>query len=258
MLAGFGLSACGYPSDSIAPPQTDILGGRPVKERSGVAQHVVALEAHNSQAGYLCTAVLITEHAALTAGHCGLKMRQGQVVFSTDLSTTDAERREVSEVYVQPQFARTVKHLDHQAEIDPNELRDWGDLALIEFSGELPEGYSPIELLDDSHLSDGQKVVLAGYGLRDPQDPSTAGRLDQVKVAIREAQYSDSEFRVEQTELKGACHGDSGGPALVKVSGKWYIAGITSRGLDEDCASDSLYTKPSFYVDWINQVLKKN
>ena len=52
----------------------------------------------------------------------------------------------------------------------------------------------------------------------------------------------------------GSCNGDSGGPLSCRVNGKWKLAGVTSWGVANcDPAYPSIYTKVSYYLDWIKK-----
>jgi secreted trypsin-like serine protease len=54
---------------------------------------------------------------------------------------------------------------------------------------------------------------------------------------------------------KGACYGDSGGPQVKSVSGRWQLIGATSRsGGGATCATaPSIYVDVPFYRSWISQ-----
>ncbi|MEV8607934.1 serine protease [Amycolatopsis sp. NPDC051373] len=51
-----------------------------------------------------------------------------------------------------------------------------------------------------------------------------------------------------------ACHGDSGGPAMVNRYGRWLLVGATSHGQTDVCTEKAgIYTDATFYRDWISQ-----
>ena len=58
----------------------------------------------------------------------------------------------------------------------------------------------------------------------------------------------------------GTCKGDSGGPLQCQSSdGKWFQVGITSWG--QPCAHagvPDVFTRVSYFRDWIQNVLDKN
>ncbi|MFS8101924.1 serine protease [Lentzea alba] len=53
---------------------------------------------------------------------------------------------------------------------------------------------------------------------------------------------------------KGACYGDSGGPQVKSVSGRWELIGATSRsGGGATCATaPSIYVDVSYYRSWVS------
>ncbi|MNY53743.1 Trypsin [compost metagenome] len=89
-------------------------------------------------------------------------------------------------------------------------------------------------------------MTLAGYGLTDGVNKTGDNLLRKTDVQIIE-HFGKTEVALDQSQGKGACHGDSGGPAFLKVAGVEYVWGITSRGIGkdgvDDCSLFSLYTK---------------
>jgi secreted trypsin-like serine protease len=53
---------------------------------------------------------------------------------------------------------------------------------------------------------------------------------------------------------KGACYGDSGGPQVKSVGGRWELIGATSRsGGGADCAqAPSIYVDVAYYRSWVS------
>ena len=69
------------------------------------------------------------------------------------------------------------------------------------------------------------------------------------------------EITLDQSQGRGACHGDSGGPAYVKdaVSGKNILVGVTSRGTNPQglCDRQAIYTGVMGYAQWIANGVKE-
>jgi hypothetical protein len=84
--------------------------------------------------------------------------------------------------------------------------------------------------------------------------------LRKVAVAIKDAAFSKSEVLLDQTAGKGACHGDSGGPAYSKnAAGELYLWGVTSRGIHDPgdtCGGDSAYTNILDHKAWLQTAAK--
>lgn len=58
-------------------------------------------------------------------------------------------------------------------------------------------------------------------------------------------------------DIRDSCHGDSGGPMVVKFKNTWFLLGLVSWG--EGCGDPNnfgIYTKISSYLEWIIQKMK--
>ena len=55
---------------------------------------------------------------------------------------------------------------------------------------------------------------------------------------------------------KDTCQGDSGGPLVVPIGNKWLLGGLTSFGVG--CNDGGVYTRTSFYYNWILQNLQQD
>ena len=229
-----------------------IVGGKTVSSNDFIAHSVVALVSKSASGEALCTASLVNTDLAITAAHC----------------VTDASGNRINELALV--FARTLKG------INPDKVRrvdqalvpaDWnpagssdyntGDVALIHFSGGLPEGYSPSDLLPfDQEFQKGDSVMLAGYGITNAVSEAGAGILRKREVKVLNPNYSDTEIEFDQSEGGGACHGDSGGPAYFIINGHPYLFGITSRGAG-NCDIEVVYSKISAYSKWFKDAVAK-
>ena len=226
---------------------TSILGGVDATGTEDFAQSVVGL--YNMSSSGLCTASIVSDSLLVTAAHCvdgtADKLR---IIFGTSVLTTDKPR--------------VIKAADSfkTSPIWPfrqNEETNSGDIALVKFSGGLPPGFKPAQILKDrSQLQNNAPVLLAGYGITDGVTHAGAGVLRSVQVTIENAAYSESEVLVAQHDKRGACHGDSGGPAYVRVNGQLFLWGVTNRGVNDpnnDCTVSAAYADILFYQDWLQK-----
>ncbi len=93
------------------------------------------------------------------------------------------------------------------------------DIALVRFEGGLPRGYSAARLPQQSRLCFSDFVVAAGFGLavqplpHQVIDTRGTGSLRKVRLKVKSVNYSAKEVYLDQSEQKGVCMNDSGGPA---------------------------------------------
>ena len=235
-------------SQAIAAPT--IIVGQGVNPGDWIARSVVALVATNSRSQALCTASIVAEDLAITAGHC-----------ISDLGSS------IGKDAVKPNFTlffgAEIRHLDaaHIREVDAVEIpKDWkpsshkkqntSDVALVHFSGGLPDGYQAADLMPfDRILTKGEDIELAGYGISNATADTGAGVLRKVLVNMKDPDFSSTEVELDQSHGGGACHGDSGGPAFLMIKGYPYLFGITSRGSGA-CDETVIYTRISAFSEW--------
>lgn len=241
------LVGCGSPQGTVST-RTDgaIIGGEDVTDAQPFSNTVVSLV--NTAQGSICTASILSTSILVTAAHCvDGEASDLVVVFNRSIEEPKLTTRQVTGYKTSPVWAAR-----------QNELLNNGDIAVVRFDGGLPAGFAPTKMLADvSKLSDGQAVTLSGYGNDDGKAGSGAGKLRWVETTLKNVNYTKSEILVEQSKGKGACHGDSGGPAYVKnTDGSYLLIGVTSRGVDDpnnDCSVSAAYTSVMYYASWIKR-----
>lgn len=253
------LVGCGSPQNSVTT-RTDgaIIGGEDVTDTEPFASTIVSLV--DTSQGSICTASILSSSILLTAAHCvDGDPSNLVVVFNRSIEDAKLTTRQVTDYKTSPVWGAR-----------QNEPLNNGDIAVVRFEGGLPAGFKAAKLLSNSaNLKDGQAVTLAGYGTSDGIAQTGAGKLRFVETTLKNATYTKSEILMEQSKGKGACHGDSGGPAYVKsTNGEYVVIGVTSRGVDDPkntCGVSAAYTSTSYYSAWIvrtakamNNAAKKN
>lgn len=231
-----------------------IIGGTPVQSDSVIAHSTVALYMVSESA--LCTGSIISPNWIVTAAHC-VTDENGQaaspddvsVFYGLDVMHPTTLSPNVQKVIVYPGYVT-----------QSNDPTDEGDIALVQIEGNLPGGFTPIPILKNrSDLKAGETVTLAGHGITDASSQSGAGLLREVSgIKILNPMLGTTEVVLDQSEGRGACHGDSGGPGyLVDSSGNYYLWGVTDRGYPDnapdDCMHQAVYTNVLAYLDWIKQ-----
>ena len=265
-----------------------IIGGTSVSPTDPTASLTAIL--YDTRQYGTCTATVVSDEWLLTAAHCVDNANIGflDIIFTTDLDELEKREpgvstvrdlessgskeliRSVDRVVESDQFKksdRAIAVMIDAAHALGTELttdaydavRDRGDLALIHISGKIPAQYHPAVLNVDRHLKRGDPIQLAGFGVNVYDDPESAGTLRETAQDVADPAWGSSEFSVDQRSGKGACHGDSGGPAFIQdPDGKLILVGVTSRGARDDrndCTQFAVYTDLRDYASWIRQVL---
>lgn len=224
---------------------SSIIGGNDVVPTEISAQSTVIL--YDTVKKAVCTGSLIGNNLVLTAAHClGQDPKKSYVVFTLNLSkATQQMARPVVGAIAHPLFAQ----------VRGRRATDVGDIALIKYQGTTPTGYRPVNVLPNSSiLKNGLPTTVVGYGMSDSIRKTGVGILRQVSTTISNARFSQTELQLEQRTGRGACHGDSGGPAFIVSNGVYYLWGVTSRGdqdLKDQCNTFSVYTNVLAYMKWI-------
>ena len=201
----------------------------------------------NGPGGSLCTASLISRNTAVTAAHClGGSSYSPVMIFAPNVRSPDSVQRPVTGSVVNPVWGqRSARALDQ------------GDIAVVKFGGGLPKGYRPATLDGVDETRKGDAAILAGYGVANARTHEGAGVLRKTTVKVANARHGKSEMIFDQSHGRGACHGDSGGPAYFQRGRKMVLGGITNRSYpnsaSDDCAHKVVYTKVAAYRPWIEK-----
>jgi hypothetical protein len=227
--------------------EIQIIGGGAVSASDSIASTTVAL----INGGALCTASLIASDLAVTAAHCVEGARAGSIHVVFGRNTRTGVKAPVIGAVFSSRWG-TVQDADEA---------DHGDIAVVRFTGGLQPGFKVAKILKDtSGLSEGQTVTLAGYGITQTHPHTGSGSLRKTTVMIADANHGNTEIIFDQTDGRGACHGDSGGPAFVNVKGTQYVLGVTNRGhLDprDTCGQYVVYTKIGAYSSFITAAARQ-
>ena len=223
-----------------------IVGGQKVNKKDQIDNYTVSLV--DIRQGSLCTATIIDDHFLVTAAHCltGSKM---DLKVSFALKTSSRSLHDITDFRIHPYWT-------------PQSEKNVNDIGIVYIKENLPKGFEKASILPSNYkFENDQQVLLAGFGITDGEKNKGAGTLRSVEAKIKNAKFSETEILIDQTEHKGACHGDSGGPAFVALSdGKLLYWGVTSRGYGpngENCESYAVYTKIMPHRRWLNWAAKE-
>ncbi len=252
MYLRFVLVFLGLASHAMA--KDFIVGGQDISSTDPIQASTVGIydPSPDGKSGALCTGTLIRKDMAVTAAHClSGGGQKPSLIFGPDLHSPLAERRSVEAIAINPKW-KTNRGIG----------MDQGDIALVKFGGNLPAGYKPVRTVSsDQDIRAGSEVTLAGYGISNAQTKTGAGKLRRTEVSILQNRPGKSEMILDQSHGRGACHGDSGGPAFLRNGRKLVLAGVTNRGYPphtpDDCGHQVVYTKLPAYKSWIQKSTKK-
>ncbi len=274
MMLLLTLAACQKPAELNQQVTTEqdensyIIGGQLVSSSDVLSKSTVQIVERFS--GTICTGVIIEKNVVLTAAHCMVdNPEQNLVVFFgnklvTSLRTlTTKNTRTIAKASVSNIWPT----------VPEEQILERGDIAVLKLSSNIPIGYLTVSLLPNgTKLQNGLAVTLAGYGITNGVTNQDTTGLRKVGMKLANGSLSPSEIVFDQRDGKGACHGDSGGPAYATINNKLYVIGITSHGavdaltgswfsadgeIAEEaavCTAYSVYTRPEAYKSLIEQV----
>jgi hypothetical protein len=163
-----------------------------------------------------CTASALTRRVVLTAAHCinGDNPSYIEIMQGATATTIPVVKTVIIDEYKTDPFA---------------------DLALAVLKEDLPEGTITVSIPNPEMQIDLKKLdlIAAGYGKdtdsTKDQIEDGLGTLRVVLLNISKYDFDDSKFLVDQTNHKGFCKGDSGGPGLFQHDGQYFIMGVASK-----------------------------
>lgn len=227
----------------------NIVGGVRPPSVDPIAQSTVAVISHLSTGETsLCSGSILENDIVLTAAHCIHPMTDSmEIVFErTNLREPGARSRQVRDIEVPELWKESEAKKQSQG---------YGDLALLYFEGGIPSNYRPVEILFEREVKNSATAFIAGFGFTNGVSKSTSNELRMTYVGVQNANYTRTEVKVDQRSGRGACHGDSGGPAYIYHKGKYMFWGVTSRGVDDandHCDNYAAYTNVQNYTSWIS------
>lgn len=237
----------GVEDTTFAPSTSPVIGGTaaPLGKWPDVA-------AVNDPSGdQACTGTLIAPNVVLTAGHCMDIPPASVVVGTASLARlSDGEVIAVSQRFEYPNSFRSY---------------DVGVLVLANSSRFAPRaiatGWARLD------ITNGAAVAIAGYGATDRDANMFTSTLQEATTSITDADCTTKAGCNTLAQPAGelgaggmgidTCPGDSGGPLYLVTDYGTFLAGVTSRGYNDNnyyCSEGGIYARPDKIVDWIEEV----
>ncbi|MCB9638911.1 MAG: trypsin-like serine protease [Myxococcales bacterium] len=222
VLMGTLGGACRRIDEAPGKQEKFIINGQPDLTESAIG----ALTVRRSP---FCTGTLITKQLVVTAAHCVEAIRQYgitnieyRVDFPAAGGTFTSDFYQLDQAITHPQYSRN----------NTSNYSDY-DIAVLILKVKA-SNVTPIAPNVDPmpQTMVGQDVHVVGYGQIQTQpnivsaDKKYAADIPVDQIGTRTFIHYDKATAVAQR--KSACHGDSGGPALGMVNGKWVVLGVTS------------------------------
>jgi len=229
-----------------------IVGGEDAKEVPWIVPLIYS-ESGSLWQNHFCGGSIIDDSWILTAAHCTIDLDPSDLYIFAGVvnfdDTSSGQSRNVLNIYMHEQY------------------NDWtlmNDIALLELQSplELNNTVAAIDLANEGDPMDNdQEYTVEGWGATEADGYNFPNSL-QVLAGLPHYDITMCSLRLEDISLTkhlcaggnvgyDACTGDSGGPMWMSVDSTPLLYGITSWG--EGCASDlpGVYTRVSFFRDWI-------
>jgi secreted trypsin-like serine protease len=225
------MGACATRSDDLLSGSVSIVNGDSANRREKLARSVVALVAIQDGSEALCTGTILNDQSVLTAAHCIASPQEMLVVFGPNVKSAAPDKRR-----------KVLSYKRHPT----------ADLAIVHFTGGLPDGYSPVTLMNSGHsVRAGSEVLMMGYGVTDGLRHKGAGVLRETRSLVLNF---TSNAIVTDGRQSSVCFGDSGGPAFVQSEGgEWSQVGVAHAVSDQACDQASIHTRVFPYEAWIRE-----
>jgi Trypsin/Proprotein convertase P-domain len=217
------------------PPVTpQIVGGRPASE-----PYPFAASLQSRGGGHFCGAALIRPDWLVTARHCveGDSPGSIQARIGSPNRTSGGTVATIRRIVLHP--------------AGPS------DVAVLQLTAPVP--HTPISI--PAGVPVGSAIRLLGWGATsDPNPGPPPVQLQELDTTV----LPDSQCGTGGPELcvgnvdgwRGACYGDSGGPAVLRGAGGWQLAGTTTAGTTRICGQGpSIYMDSAAHRAWIDSVV---
>lgn len=268
ILALMILAGCGktFNNERTTPLKSSILNGTAVTADNQLAKSVVSIFAYTNKVWFnKCTASVLSDRLIVTAAHCikGKSPRDLLVNFSLAALPFEIQQRYLfDEFNIKMRYdIRNVKSF----KIHPKYSVTENDIAILLLDEKAPATAVPVKLLPEEYLNRAEqktifenetfKATLLGVGVTDMVEMKEAHEMREVTVP---AYFKNNLLITDQRDGRGACLGDSGGPAFIEINSETYLVGVTHgpHGNVKTCNGEGEFTNPIFFLDFIESAIR--
>jgi len=253
LVAAHAEEDCGVPD----VPHTRVIGGKTAQRGAWPWQILMKF---GGRAG--CGGTLIDPQWVVTAAHCVYGREHYPFLFSVTVGEHDRATKEGSETEIR------VHTIFRHPKYDPRHLNN--DIALMKLAKPAKLGkYVKRACLPTKAMEVGSNCFITGWGKM--HHPGSMVRFLQqaiLPVVSNEDCYEKNHkvIPIPITDamvcagdggktVKSGCHGDSGGPFVCEVDGKWEVHGSVSHGSPKCKSSDTytVFSRTFHFLDWIKE-----
>jgi putative cell wall-binding protein len=247
-----------------APSNAAIINGEPAG--AGRWPSFTYVQTTNGTDSFDCGGSLIAAEWVLTAAHCIVDAKTGELQFTPDQVAVSVGRSDQRTEDGEPNTV--VELIAHPGYRPPDDVND---VALLRLGTPSSAPLQRLVAADQAAaFAPGVEATVIGIGATDPQAQTAAEELLEVQVPVAEdarcapgyAGY-DTERMIcagepgpeEDNPGRDSCQGDSGGPLMVPEGDTFLQVGVVSFGGVCGVQDPGVYVELIQYLEWIQSVV---